>query len=211
MKSPPHLLQIWLASMRHSLNLIENYENVDIDNLRLEFTCAIRQLRLGWPLIAYLKTQSISPPSPILVDDSIHPTLTEQEQEDRFSEFCTHAQQQIFTACSHQKIPIQNKHVGKWRSPTYEELLNLFIEVGQLNHRKHLLTNPAMWSDLAIAPKLFAKSVCILTDSPHEMTFAENLSFLSARLEEALGLLNDMQKIKWQGKILPPARPSCMK
>lgn len=226
MKSPSHPFQAWLTTMRRSLDLIEKYQNIDIENLRLEFACASRQLQLGWPLIAHLKTQTgYSPPStgktypnpvpgqpnlqsPSSDNDSSRPALTETEQKMRFLGFCTHAQQQIFTACSHQGIPLLNKHDGKWKSLTYEKILDLFIRVAQLDHRKHLLANPTKWSYITIAPKLFAKSICILTDSPHEMIFAENLSFLSARLEEALGLLNDMQKIKWQGKTLPPANPT---
>src|SRR5271157_2267259 len=60
---PPHPAQTWLATMRHSLDRIENYESIHIHDLRLEFACAYRQLRLGWPLIALLKAQQTSIPT----------------------------------------------------------------------------------------------------------------------------------------------------
>ena len=60
MKSPPHLFQAWITSLKRSLDRIESYENIDIDNLRLEFACANQQLQLGWPLVAHLKIQQPS-------------------------------------------------------------------------------------------------------------------------------------------------------
>ena len=217
---PAHPLQIWLSDMRHSLDLIEGYENISTSDLRLEFEGARRMLRFGWPLISLLKNQEApSAMSPTFPRDAIiHQDLTEQEQTKRFHEFCILARQRIIRACFRQSehglrhparsmVHLSGFHKIPTRKPvTYAELLSLFIRAGNLSNRSHLVMNPAGWSSFKIAPKLFAKSVCLLTLSPHDMTEIPGLSFLLARLEEALGLY-PLHSITWQGKPLPPARP----
>ena len=69
-----------------------------------------------------------------------------------------------------------------------KEILNLLIDHGHLHKRQHLLKNPPKWERLKIAPMLFAKSVCILTESPHTYLSDGGLSFLLTNLERALKL-----------------------
>jgi len=207
MKSPSHPFQAWIDAMRRSLNLIENYRIIDIDNLRLEFVCAIRQLQLGWPLIAHLKSQQIAGPtdrnSPI---PSSHPSTTHPHvltEEEEFREFCILAQERIIKACNYQHHPSN----CMLKPPiNLNDLLAVLVTVGHLKPRLSSLRNPDGWEKFRIAPKLFAKSVCILTNSPHDMTEVSGLSFLLTRLEEALEQMPP-HSIQWNCKTLPPARP----
>ena len=62
-ESPVHPVQAWLHLMRQFLERVDDYEHIPLNNLQLEFTCAARQLKLGWSLISHLKSLKPSPPS----------------------------------------------------------------------------------------------------------------------------------------------------
>ena len=184
MKSPPHPFQAWITAMRRSLDLIENYKNVDIDNLRLEFACANQQLQLGWPLIAHLKAQQ-----PSIADQELQKLATTKawyEKNDRFDQFVNYALNRIRLAVfmdNRQMNPIPSR-----TSVNLRELLDLLIDHGRLDKRQHLLKNPPGWEHFKTAPMLFAKSMCILTKSPHTYLSGGGLSFLLTQLERALKL-----------------------
>ena len=186
MKSPSHPFQAWIDAMRRSLNLIENYRNIDIDNLRLEFACASRQLQLGWPLIAHLKAAQ----QPSIADQELQKLIANKawyEEDNRFDRFVAHSLTRIRLAASRDNEQVTSLP-PKTSSPNLKELLNLLIKIGHLNRRAHLLKNPPGWERFEIAPMLFTKSVCILTGSPHTYLAYDGLSFLLTQLEKALKL-----------------------
>jgi hypothetical protein len=200
-ENPIHPVQAWLRLMHQFLERVGNYKSIPLDNLQMEFTCAIRQLKLGWPLISHLKSLETPTPTPSPVDHFRSPPrqeMTELEQTKPYYDFWTLAQVQILRAC-------QIKNLSFKQPMTIKKLLNLFIKVGHLDSRCGQLKNPPRWENFKTAPMLFAKSVCILTNSPHDMTEVSGLSFLLTRLEEALGLMPP--GITWRGRSLPLAAP----
>ena len=193
-----HPVQAWLRAMQYFLDRAGEYRHTPIEDLRTEFVCASRQLRLGWSLISLLKSQETHPTQPDPVNDVWRENSTKERQAEEFNTFWSLAQERILRACRHQKIP--------FRQPMdLKKLLSLFIKAGKLDNRCSLLMNPLGWQNYKIAPMLFAKSVCLLTLSPHDMTEMSGLSFLLTRLEEALGLMPP--GIQWNGKSLPRAKP----
>jgi hypothetical protein len=179
-----HMMGIWIGTLEDSFRRVKRFviskENAPLDEMRREFKQGVDLLLIGWKMIS----EHEAPPEDgnTVADQNANSSCWwgNRKRFEKFAELATE-----LVAKSRQRHGIYKNanlslvqcldHVAKVVPPSTSKQIH----------------NPDGWETMAIAPQLFAKSMCILTGADHHLLGTKNkanLSFLLSHLETTLKL-----------------------